>query len=475
MYPKKDSAGKKVPMNTLFKLCINTLYGDFVSPYFDISNVIVGNNITARCRAMAWYMEKGFFGVQSITDGCAFDLNNVVYPSSINRRVTAANVTNLHREKDPKKKNLKLKPIDNIKNIELSWYKHWYKQNDNSLKFQFKPLLKISTNLEIKYIENPERWIDVIALNHLKNTFPNVAVLHANTQRLIVEKSPNNTPIKKYEPRIGQFEFETKAVYNIGLFHGSANYCLIDDNSNNIAMRSYESNKNHDSITIKDGKITTTGYYSDIPPSEYFLNQLHHPDSIARSKVFRKKSILKMNDFRQHRKKWLLLNKIAGDTIDKIGLLREFSLSQFTFLTIEQYLEIEKEIARNKRRYQQSYEGYFINEDLTLNFAKMIETIDLLINQGITSINDHFDLHDHRHRHTEIINHPEANNLIKIKELLYPLEKENPNNDISDDDEDWNNFIFINENNQVLTITDDDRYCLEAVDADDEDIDFDFC
>ena len=182
-----------------------------------------------------------------------------------------------------------------------------------------------------------------------------------------------------------------------------------------------------------------------------------------------------MNDFRQHRKKWLLLNKIAGDTIDKIGLLREFSVSQFTFLTIEQYLEIEKEIARNKRRYQQSYESYFINEDLTLNFAKMIETIDLLINQGITSINDHFDLHDHRHRHTEIINHPEANNLIKIKELLYPLEKENPNNDISDDDEDWNNFIFINENNQVLTITDDDRYCLEAVDADDEDIDFDFC
>jgi len=471
MYPKEDSQGKKVPMNTLFKLCINTLYGDFVSPYFDISNVIVGNNITARCRAMAWYTEKGLHGVLTITDGGPFDLNNVVYPSSNKRRVTAANVINLHREKDPKRKNLKLKPIDHAKNIELSWYK----EGDSS-NFKFLPLLKITTNNEkTKFIKNPERWIDNIALLHLQNTFPNVSVLHAPSSRLVIEKSPDETPIKHYEKRIGQFEFETKALYNVGLFHGSANYCLIDSNSSHIAMRSYESNKDHDSLTIKDGQISTTSFYSDIPPSEFFLNQLQHPDRISRSKVFKKKSILKINDFRQHRKKWLLLNKVAGDTIDKIGLLREFSLSQFTFNSLLQYDAINKEVARNKRRYQQSYEGYFINDDLTLNFALMIATIDLLLSRNINSINDFFDRHDNRHRQTQIINHPEAKNLIKIKELLYNIPQQDPSNDNFDDDEDWENLIFINENNQVLTIFDDDRYCLEAVDATDEDIDFDFC
>ncbi len=477
MYPKKEDDGKKNPMNTLFKLCINTLYGDFVSPYFDISNVVVGNNITARCRAMTWYTEKGLHGILSVTDGSPFDLNNVVYPSTNKRRVTANNVINLHREKDPTKKNLKLKPLDQAKKIELSWYKEW-KKKGNSLKCISKPLLKITTeDLNIKFIYNPDKWLNNVALKHLQNIFPKVDVLHAPTKRLIVKKSENNTPIKKYEPRVGQFQFETKALYNVGVFHGSANYCLIDPNSKHTAMRSYESHKNHDSLTIENGEIKTTGYYSDLPPSEYFLFQLLHPEYINRSKVFRKKTILKINDFRLHRKKWILLNKFAGDTINKIGLLREFSLSQFTFKSLKQYQSLDKEVARNKRSYQQSYEGYFINKDkdFTLNFALMIKTIDLLISQDVTSINDFFDHHDNRHRHTEIINHPEANNLIKIKELLYPIEKENATNDDLIDDENWENFIFINENNQVLTITDDDRYCLEAVDATEDDIDFDFC
>ncbi|NEO30904.1 MAG: hypothetical protein F6K36_10830 [Symploca sp. SIO3C6] len=75
-YSKKDPLQK--PLNTLYKLCINTIYGDMVSPFFDIGNVVVGNNITARARAMAWYMEKGLNGFQTITDGCAFEVNRVI-------------------------------------------------------------------------------------------------------------------------------------------------------------------------------------------------------------------------------------------------------------------------------------------------------------------------------------------------------------------------------------------------------------
>ena len=50
------------PINTFLKLVTNTIYGVLVSPYFNIGNTIVGNNITARARSMAWYIEKELNG-----------------------------------------------------------------------------------------------------------------------------------------------------------------------------------------------------------------------------------------------------------------------------------------------------------------------------------------------------------------------------------------------------------------------------
>nr|YP_009398804.1 hypothetical protein [Cliftonaea pectinata]ARW68046.1 hypothetical protein [Cliftonaea pectinata] len=77
----RKSYSKEVPseekMNSFIKLVINTSYGDLVSPYFYIANTIVGNNITARARCMAWYMEKSLHGTQTITDGCSFNINKV--------------------------------------------------------------------------------------------------------------------------------------------------------------------------------------------------------------------------------------------------------------------------------------------------------------------------------------------------------------------------------------------------------------
>lgn len=76
MYSKKDPAQR--PMNELIKLAINTIYEVIVSPFFLVGNTIVGNNITARARSMAWYMEKALHGTQTIIDGCCFDMNKVV-------------------------------------------------------------------------------------------------------------------------------------------------------------------------------------------------------------------------------------------------------------------------------------------------------------------------------------------------------------------------------------------------------------
>lgn len=65
------------------KLINNTIYGCIASTFFGtngtgISNFIVGNNITARARTLAWAMAKGLHSVMSVTDGGVFDLNNVI-------------------------------------------------------------------------------------------------------------------------------------------------------------------------------------------------------------------------------------------------------------------------------------------------------------------------------------------------------------------------------------------------------------
>jgi hypothetical protein len=66
------------------KLIVNTIYGCVASSYFagdetGISNFIVGNNITARARTLAWTMAKGLYTLMIITDGGVFDSNKVAF------------------------------------------------------------------------------------------------------------------------------------------------------------------------------------------------------------------------------------------------------------------------------------------------------------------------------------------------------------------------------------------------------------
>ena len=392
MHKKLD--GKKSPMDVLFKLCTNTLYGDFTSPYFDISNTVVGNNITARCRAMAWYMEKGHYAYQTITDGGQIEPNKICYPKTAKRRVTALSVTNLYQV-SPSDNNLVLKPLDNCDRISP------IAANDTSK-------LRITKDGVETIVDKPQEWLQEKLFEHLQNIFPNVSVLHKPTTKLEIGICENRTPIKKYSPQIGMFAFEIKDLYTKAHFHGTSNYLLANERETKIAMRSYETKRHHQSFTItSDDSVVETEFYDDLPPSEFFLQQLDQPSKVKRSKVFIKKGILKLNDWKNNADKWLDKGYVCGDSIEKTGILREFSLSQFTYHTIEQYLAIEKEVQRNKRRYNQSYEGYFINPDGTLNYQRMIIEIDMAIASGTLSINQVLDKNYHRTRNIDI-KHPEA-------------------------------------------------------------------
>ena len=471
MFPKKNLDGTKNPMNTLYKLVVNTLYGDMVSPFFSVSNVVVGNNITARARAACYYVEKGFNAVQSITDGGQLDILKVVFPKSEDRRITAQSVINLHQEKTydvSKNRQLIFDVIGGYDEIRLNWVGI---DNKNFAELELIKNGKVEKLTPYKtvidgedaYIVPAMQWIDKKAIEHLQGLF-NVDVLQAETTVLKVKRGEDGTPIKSFLPRKGQFEFESKSFYDKGIFHGSANYHLKGKGGNNLAMRSYEKKTEHEAVYL-DGeeRVILQPYLDGQTPAEYFMSQLEHPECVNRSKVFIKQGILKINDARAHNERWSSVGRVAGDSIQKSGLLREFSLSQFTFQTLEQYKSISKEVESNKRKFNQSYEGYFINPDGTLNFKEMITEIDYQISLGVDSLNKVFDKHRNRHR-TENMVHPESEPLEIVRGSLLKPKLDNLENDFF-------NTLLSDERGYIYVVESDDYFVEgEGCMATDEDI-----
>ena len=107
-----------------------------------------------------------------------------------------------------------------------------------------------------------------------------------------------------------------------------------------------------------------------------------------------------------------------GDNIYNVGLIRELSLSQFTFKDLEQYKSIEKEYEANKRKYHQSYEMFFVTANgFSIEYQKMIENIDYAITYlGITKLNDYLkDMGDGWFEKY----HPMSHSLLEAREMIY--------------------------------------------------------
>lgn len=387
---------KKTPLNNLFKLCTNTVYGDMVSPFFKVGNVIVGNNITARARALAWCMEKGLNGWQTITDGCTFDLTKVPIARQ-KAKLSGENTIALYADNskgDIQYKNLALEAYQtytNNPNVIIS---------NNEVIDQF---YCMDANSSDSKISTYSHAIAVSAWKHLQFCFPNLDVLHAPTQDI------------KNNPRIGQFEFEVKGLFVRGTFHGSANYSLTYQDDK-IAMRSYS--KKPKSIVTFDDELE---YLPEKGmPAKDFLLSLVNPQSVARSKVFIDERILKINDYRNHKETYFDSRVMPGYTIYKPRILREFSLSQFTFNSHQQYKSWKSEHERLIRKYSQSYEMFFLNDDGTVNYQKMIEEIELAIRQGKKRFSD-IDKKMHRNYKKLYQSHDESECLEKLKDNIEDL------------------------------------------------------
>lgn len=351
----KYQFGKKSPLEQVLKLIINTLYGDMVSKYFAISNTCVGNNITARARAMCWYMEKGFYGVESITDGTAFNLNQVMFNG---RDKVNGEITSLHRKKRKISES-------RLRFGGLGGYK--WTGDENGLYADGEHVGNGA--------ENP--LVAELAMRHLQGLFPDVDVLDAPTEGIKVKDG-----VPKRVKRIGQFGLEVKDAYQSMVGHGSANYTLVDfEGKRTLKARGYESKKPHTGLS-EEGVIIDR--YSDKTPIQDFLQQLEsNPRRIKRQNAAVKTGILKPAEYLQSEEKYDALGLMPGDSVVKSLLVTEFSLSQFTFQTHEQYSSWKKCVEKLKNKNNQSIEVFFLNQDGTLDYQKMIETVDEMVGSGV--------------------------------------------------------------------------------------------
>jgi hypothetical protein len=366
---------KESPLNLLYKLCINTAYGDFVSQFFKISNVCVGNNITARARALAWYMEKGLHGFQTITDGCAFDLNKVLFARE-GKRITGENTVNLYSHLNEGSKDYPRKALGNVNYIDILPVKVY---NDQKQKDEYKGCLVLhqeeqSTLLSLK---ESQKWLDTKVAEHLKKLFPNVDVLHHPSKDVYGNE------------RIGQFEFEAKGVYNSAAFHGTANYILRIESQDKVRMRSYTP-REHTSFELTADNLQVLR--EDYHPSNEFLAMLQeNPEQVKRSEVYLNSKILKIRDWRRNYSSWQYSQAFPGCTVENAALLRELSLSQFTFKTHDQYKAWSKESDNLRRHYGQSYEMFFVNEEGNLDYQRLVNEVDTAIRAGKMSFLDGID------------------------------------------------------------------------------------
>lgn len=384
----------KSPLNTLYKLCINTLYGDMVSPFFTVGNVVVGNNITARARALAWCMEKGLHGWQTITDGCVFDLNRIVYPRD-EVRLTGEYLVGVYSKFDSG--HHIVGGLDNKLSVTLN---SEVCLEGNKPNYKGSEIALYDDVRQLTY-KDAIQWANVAAMEHLQRLFPNLDILHQTTLRV------NGTK------RLGQFEFEVKGFFDTGIFHGSANYSLGINGSYQSKMRSY-SNKEHKEIVLADDLQVIS---SDFKPSETFLSALQTPNKVERGNVYIKEKILKIGDYRRNYEKWQMSQAYPGCTVESAALLKEFSLSQFTFQTLDQYRSWHREYLRLLRSYGQSYEMFFLNSDNTLNYQAMIEAVDKAINEGKMNFFDGIDKRQ-ANLYRQYMKHAQTECLIKMQQQL---------------------------------------------------------
>ncbi len=383
---KRSEHPKKTPLNTLYKLLCNTTYGVQVSRFFPTANVIIGNQITAKVRAFMYLSEKALNLQGSITDGHVFDIDKVLHRKN-GQYLHTENLARLYAMNDRtlnKNNGGVYAPLPLPDEVR------------EKLKANFDSLIPTQSgnpsNDELQYIKSE---IDRCALEHVANFWPKSKLLHGDFKIL----DPKDG-VAHYVPSSCCFEFEMKQFSKWLVVHGSSNYSFEPTDPQQTKFRSYESKRPHQAFLNIDGNPTPTADYSKYNPAQFILlNIRDNPQSVKLPLPFLKTGILKPAAYKNnYRGTWAKSPLLPGDNILKVGRPSYFSLSQFTYRTLEQYNHWKKCAESLKRKYGYAFEIFFINKNGTLNYKKMIKAVDASIRKNVIKPMETFDPNRHRNR-----------------------------------------------------------------------------
>ncbi|MBW4597664.1 MAG: hypothetical protein KME46_33370 [Brasilonema angustatum HA4187-MV1] len=273
---------KKCPADLLYKLFCNTKFGVSISPLFNTSNIVIGNNITARARVLAWCMEKSLNGFPTITDGCFFLINNILYegrdtidsrcinPDSPNSQLSQRNLSSAplsfeftgedklftYKFKvkewlskkgrllllcDVEQINKSTKVVQIFESLQPLVSRYFNPNNDNNDSDNQNTVLNsCKTKINPSERDNVGKdFICKLVKNYIRTNFPLMDVLTVNTNKIeVVAKDEKYNSLKSDEktsdmveiqekPRVGMADFEIKNIYHSGANQGMANYQLI--------------------------------------------------------------------------------------------------------------------------------------------------------------------------------------------------------------------------------------------------------
>ena len=365
---------KGSPLNILYKLFANTTYGDAVSKYFETSNMIFGSNITARCRAMMYLMEIGLNLQGSITDGHVFDVNRILHKKE-GKYLNSDHFVRLYTKKA---KEIKGGDMGHLRSL---FEKPVTKQEGGFL-----------INDEFCTYEEAREKVNRQAEQHLIKLFSKVGIIGKTFQKL-----KDKSVTLDYVEEQSLFRLEMKDFVAVASFQGAANYQFVffDDDPDlekvtklKTKMRSYESKKKCCAFAFESGNTFPTlqqkFYTKDETPDVHLLREIRkNPEGVHFLPPFTKPYIIKTGDYRNRygslwKDSWLM----PGDSSVKVQTIRYFSVSQFTYKNLKQYLNWKKAEVKLVAEFGYSFELFFIRNHL-LDYDEMIAVIDLKIREGV--------------------------------------------------------------------------------------------
>ena len=153
-------------------------------------------------------------------------------------------------------------------------------------------------------------------------------------------------------------------------------------------MRSYESKKKCHAFSFEKGDTFPTfnhGFYTkDETPDMYLLREIRkNPEGVHYLPPFAKPFIIKPGDYRNRygslwQDSWLM----PGDSSVKVQTTRYFSVSQFTYKNLKQYLQWKRAEVKMIAELGYSFEMFFTRNDL-LVYNELISVVDLKIREGV--------------------------------------------------------------------------------------------